>query len=166
MKWKDFMMNLNKFLLAAFLAVCIAGCASYSKGISKNGEKIYLGPLPIESTEAFQTYLASNRTEVDKQRYLFDRLRSSTGLEFLHDGIFYNSTQAYRGGLWMMRHYYQKGQSTRDFIRKYVERSTDGNAHLVKYPDGTMQGGTYILYNELDLLESAVTKMDKTSQKN
>ena len=148
----------RKSALILFAAIFISGCASYAKGISSDGQKVYFGPVPIEKTEAFQIYMRSNRTEVDKQRYIFQRLRSATDLQFLHDGVFYNSLEAYRGGMWLMRHYYQKGQDSREFIRKYAERSSAGNVHLVKYPDGTMQGGAYILYNELDLLEAAAAR--------
>ncbi|MSR77938.1 MAG: hypothetical protein EXS63_06925 [Candidatus Omnitrophica bacterium] len=133
-----------------------AGCAGekYFNGVGPNGQKIYLGPVPIEKTEAYQAYTHSSRTEADKQRYLFQRLKSAVNLSFYHDGNWYNSVQAYRGGMWLMRKRYLKGQATRDFIHKYVERSEEtGEFHLAKFPDGSIHIASYLLYNELDLLE-------------
>jgi len=143
--------------LFLILTLLLSGCAgtTYYKGVAPDGQKAYLGPLPVEGTEAFKTFLVSRRTDVDRQRYLFTRLKGARELEFLHDGTWYNSLQAYRGGMWLMRHRYKKGQDTRAFIQKYVEFSEAGKPHLVKYPDGTLQLGSYVLYNELDLLEEA-----------
>ena len=154
---------MKKFI--SFFLICLAltapGCASkYLKGVTPEGKKVYLGPVPIEDTEAYKIYRQSRRSEVDKQNYLFDRLKLAEDLQFYRDGSWYNALEAYRAGKWLMRKRYQKGQDTRQFIRRYIERSEDTNKlHLVKYPDGSMQIGSSILYNELDLLE-------ETSQKN
>lgn len=123
------------------------------QAVNAQGEKVYLGPKDIENSQAFKNYLRSPRGEADKQRYLFERLKGAADLSFYHDGDWYNALEAYRGGMWLMRERYKKGQLTRDFIKKYVERSDAGNLHLVKYPDGSKQVGSYVLYNELDLLE-------------
>jgi len=135
------------------------GCATpYGKGITPQGEKVYLGPVPIQGTPAYEAYLNGGRTAVAEQTYLFQRLKSAADLEFFHNGSWYNSLEAYRGGMWLMRHRYKKGQDSRAFIKKYVERAEDtGEFHLVKYPDGSIHIGSYILYNELDLLEDTVT---------
>lgn len=144
------------------ILVLISGCATepYLKG-QLNGQKVYLGPVPIENTESYKTYIHSAHTEADKQRYLFQRLKDATELSFYHDGSWYNSLLAYRGGMWLMRKRYTKDQTTRDFIKKYVERSEDtGEYHLAKFPDGSLHIGSYLLYNELDLLEQ--TSKDKS----
>lgn len=147
-------------LFSLLLMILISGCAgtTYYKGVTPDGAKAYLGPVPIEETAAFKTYLVSRHTDVDQQRYLFSRLKDARELSFLHDKIWYNSIEAYRGGMWLMRKRYIKGQNARAFIQKYVELSEAGNPHLVKYPDGTLQLGSYVLYNELDLLEEAEKK--------
>lgn len=144
--------------LVLFLALTglTAGCAGglkYSKGVNALGEKLYLGSAEIESTDAFKNYSRSPKGEADKQRYLFERLKAAEGFEFYHDGSWYNALEAYRGGMWLMSHRYKKGFPTRDFIKQHIERSDAGNLHLVRYPDGSLQIGSYILYNELDLLE-------------
>ncbi len=74
--------------LTVFLIFCFAaGCAASTlKGVNAKGEKVYLGPIPIESTEPYQTYLHSKHTEVDKQRYLFQRLKTADHLKYFHDG--------------------------------------------------------------------------------
>ncbi len=151
------LLRLTGFLL---LTSAAAGCAShYLKGVTSGGQKVYLAAVPIESTAPYQEYLHGRHTELDKQHYLFQRLKDSQNLEFYHDGSWYPVLEAYRGGMWLMRNRYQKGQDTRTFIRKYVERSEDtGQLHLVRYPDGTTQIGSYILLNELDLLEETAAR--------
>jgi hypothetical protein len=163
-------MKLLSFFRPHFLAVCFcllsAGCATpYLKGVTSQGQKVYLGPVPIENTEAFQQYLQSRHTEVDKQRYLFRRLKDATHLRYYHNGNWYTALEAYRGGMWLMRNKYQKGQNTRDFIRKYVERSEDTKQYyLVEYPDGSFHIGSYLLYNELDLLEETAEQNTSKTQ--
>ncbi|HLD50319.1 MAG TPA: hypothetical protein VJC08_03900 [bacterium] len=155
------MKKLKWNLLASFLILAFAaGCAaSYSEGVNAQGEKVYLGSVPIQKSEAYQTYLSSKHTAVDKQRYLFQRLRAADDLQFFHNGSWYSALDAYRGGMWLMREKYKAGQDTREFIKKYVERSEDtGQLHLAKYPDGSLQVGSYILFNELDLLEATAKK--------
>ena len=146
-----------KSLLALFLI--LIGCTGgfkYSKGLNAQGEKLYLGTTDIENTDAFKSYSRSPQGEADKQRYLFERLKNTHGFEFYHDGSWYNALEVYRGGMWLMSQRYKKGALTRDFIKRHVERSDAGNLHLIKYPDGSQQIGSYILYNELDLLENKI----------
>ncbi|PIQ87146.1 MAG: hypothetical protein COV74_01990 [Candidatus Omnitrophica bacterium CG11_big_fil_rev_8_21_14_0_20_45_26] len=145
------------FLLAGMLLFS-AGCATpYLKGVTPAGEKVYVGPLPIENTEAFQTFLHSSKTEVDKQLYLFQRLKAAMDLEYYHDGSWYSWLETYRGGTWLIRNRYKKDQDTRDFLRKHVWHSeTTGKLHLVRFPDGSIQIGYFLLLNELDLLEAAL----------
>lgn len=103
--------------------------------------------------------MSTERSEVSEQGYLFQRLKSASELQFFHNGSWYSALEAYRGGMWLMRKRYLKGQDTRDFIRKYVEKAEDtGKLHLVKYPDGSVHIGSYVLYNELDLLEETIAK--------
>ena len=146
-----------------FLLILAAGChAAYLNGVKPNGEKVYLGPVPIQDMEPYKTYLQSKHTEVDKQRYLFQRLKAADHLQYFHNGSWYNALEAYRGGMWLMREKYKEGQDSRAFIKKYVEKSEDTNQlHLVKYPDGSLQVGSYILYNELDLLEETANRDSK-----
>ena len=154
-------MNKKWNLPVLFLALIFAaGCAaSVAQGVNAQGQKVYLGPVPIEKTEAYQTYLSSKHTDVDQQRYLFQRLKAAEDLQFFHNGSWYSSIDAYRGGMWLMREKYKAGQNTREFIKKYVERSEDtGQLHLAKYPDGSVQMGSSILFNELDLLEATAKK--------
>ena len=154
-------MKLRASLL--LLLILLSGCIStkgYLKGVAPGGEKVYLGPAAIENTGAYRQFLQSGRAETDKQHYLFSRLKASEGLEFLHDGRWYNKLEAYRGGMWLMRNRYKKGRNTRAFIKNYIEYSEAGNLHLVRYPGGTLQIGSYVLYNELDLLEEKLKKQN------
>lgn len=152
----NFLKNMTG-LTVGVLFFLTMGCASAPlKGITPDGQKAYLGPVPIQNTAAYKTFLSGNRTEVAEQNYIFQRLKSASDLEFYHNGTWYGPLEAYRGGMWLVRQRYQKGQDSREFIRKYVERAEDtGEPHLVRYPDGTIHIGSYVLYNELDLLEEA-----------
>lgn len=150
-------------LAAGVLFLQAAGCAVPLKGVSPQGERVYLGPVPIQDTEAYQAYLLKSPTEVAKQSYLFQRLKSASNLEFYHNGSWYSPLEAYRGGMWLMREHYQKGQDTRTFIRNYVERDEgSGKPHLVRYPDGSVHIGSSVLYNELDLLEETAASVSRT----
>ena len=148
-------------LISLVICLFVSGCAATPplKGMTPDGQKVYLGPVPIENTKSYQDYLLEPDTEVSKQHYLFQRLLNAKDLEFYHNGSWYNSLEAYRGGMWLISKRYQKGQDARTFIHKYVERAEDtGEYHLVKYPDGSVHVGSYVLYNELDLLEEASSK--------
>ena len=135
------------------------GCATpYLKGMTPAGERVYLGPDTLRETEAYQSFLRSAKSEVDKQNYLFQRLKDAKELEYYHDGSWYNWLETYRGGMWLIRNRYEKGQDTRTFLRKYVWRSESGKLHLVRYPNGSIQIGYFVLMNELDLLEETVRK--------
>ena len=152
----------NLFSALIFLTLVFSGCASSPlKGLDAQGKKIYLGTVPIENTDAYKEFVDSRQTEVDKQNYIFKRFKTPEAqkLSYFHDGTWYSWLDAYRGGMWLIRNRYKKGTDARSFIQEHVRYSEDtGKAHLVKYPDGTIQEGYYVLLNELDLLEAAVGK--------
>lgn len=150
-------------LLISFLA---GGCASTTlKGVAPNGQKVYLGAVPIENTDAYRQFLSSPQSDVNVQTYLFTRLKAAQDLSYYRDGQWYTWLEAYRGGMWLMRNRYEKGQDSRTFIKNHVARSeATGKPHLVKYPDGTVHEAYYVLLNELDLLEAAL-KNDPANKK-
>lgn len=148
--------QISLFLL---LTSILAGCASTGglKGLAKDGSKVYLAPVPITETDAYKTFLQTPRSEVSEQTYMFSRLKLAKDLSFYHDGSWYTWLEAYRGGMWLMRNRYKKGQDTRTFLKNYVWRSEKtGEPHLIKYPDGSVQVAYYVLLNELDLLEETL----------
>lgn len=147
------------FTICLLQALLISGCASpYLKGVSPEGQAVYIDTPKIESTEAFQNYLTSQRSETDKQNYLFERIKAAKDLVFIRDGHQYTWLQAYRGGKWLIRNRYEKGVDARSFAKKYIWKSDAGNPYLVQFPDGSTHVGYYILLNELDLLEATVAK--------
>lgn len=158
---------LPRFLFIAglvFLSGC-AGASQYLKGVTPEGEKVYIAQTDIENTEAFQTYLRSPQAEANKQQYLFQRLKdASKDIQYYHDGVWYSWLETYRAGMWLVRNKYEKGQDTREFLRRYVWRSEAGNLHLVKFPDGEIHIGYFILLNELDLLEANLSKVKEKFQ--
>lgn len=151
--------SLHRWTLCAVLSAALAGgCASSTlKGTSPDGRKTYLGPVPIENTEAFRQLMKSPQNDVSIQTYLFARLKAAQDLQYYRDGQWYSWLEAYRGGMWLMRNRYQKGQDARTFIKNHVWRSeATGQAHLVKFPDGSIHEAYYVLLNELDLLEQTL----------
>lgn len=154
-------------LCAALLSLSVftSGCASsVLKGLDTTGKKVYLGPVPIENTEAYETFVNSPQSEVDKQNYMFKRLKTDEAqkLSYFHDGTWYTWLEAYRGGNWLVRNRYKKGQDARTFVKDHVWRSeSTGKPHLIKYPDGSIQEAYYVLLNELDLLDETLARSGK-----
>lgn len=144
-------------IMSAALMLSVSSCAAPPlKGLTPEGIKVYAGVVPIQGTEAYQTYVKSAKSEVNKIHYLMQRLKEAKDLEYLRDGSRHNWLEAYRGGMWLMRNRYKKGQDARMFIRKHVWRSeATGKPYLVRFPDGSVHTSYYILLNELDLLEEA-----------
>lgn len=148
--------SIRAFLTLIFV-MALTACATtpYLKGVTPDGAKVYLGPIPIENTEAFKTFAQSQRGPVQEQQYFFQRLKEAPkDLQYYYDGNWYSWVEAYRGGMWLVRNRYEKGQDTRTFLKKYVLRS-EGKKELllVKYPDGSVQVAYDVLLNELNLLE-------------
>lgn len=155
---------LSFFLL---LPILLTGCASTGnlKGVAKDGSKIYLAPVPISNTEAYKTFLRAPHSQVSEQTYMFSRLKLAKDLSFFHDGSWYTWLEAYRGGMWLMRNRYKKGQDTRTFLKNHVWRSEKtGTPHLIKYPDGSVHVAYYVLLNELDLLEETLRNEPSTKK--
>lgn len=148
-------MNPRTLILTALTAALLAGCASpYLSGRTPAGEKVYIGSTDIRSTEAYQEFMRSGRTELDKERYLFKRVTEAKDLKYHRDGNTYGWVEAYRAGNWLMRNHYDKEADARSFIRDHVWKSAaTGRPHLVEFPDGSIHVGYYVLLNELDLLE-------------
>jgi len=150
-----------KFSIRSFLTlILVAGltaCAttSYLKGVDSKGSKVYLGNAPTVETESYKTFIQSQRGPVQEQQYFFQRLKEAPkDLQYYHDGNWYGWVEAYRGGMWLVRNRYEKGQDTRTFLKKYVLRSEGKKElHLIKYPDGSVQIAYDVLLNELDWLE-------------
>jgi len=154
--------------LFLWLPLLVTGCASTGtlKGLANDGSKVYLAPVPITTTDAYKTFLSTPRSQVSEQTYMFSRLKQAKDLSFFHDGSWYTWLEAYRGGMWLMRNRYKKGQDTRTFLKNHVWRSEKtGKPHLIKYPDGSVHVAYYVLLNELDLLEETL-KNDTKAKKN
>lgn len=136
------------------------GCAAtprYLKGVGYEGQKVYLGTLPIETTEAYQMFLDSSRSEAAKLDYLLQRIKTAQDLVYLHEGSPYNWLEAYRAGAWILRHHYERGEDARTFIRKEVWLyQTPGKPNAIKFPEGSIHLVYYVLLNELDLLEETL----------
>jgi len=152
-------------ILPLLLILALCGCAtSVLKGVTPEGGKVYVGRVPIDNTEAYKEYIQSPRFEVNRIHYLMRRLKETEDLEYYRNGSYYNWLEAYRGGMWLMRNRYQKGLSADDFIRKHVWRSeATGKPHLVRFPDGSIHVGYYILMNELELIDDTVQKNEVAS---
>ena len=161
---KQILLRLTSFFL---FPIILTGCATTAtlKGMTQDGTKVYLATVPINNSEAYKTYLSTPRSDVSEQTYLFSRLKLAKDLSFYHDGNWYTWLEAYRGGMWLMRNRYKKGQATRTFLKNHVWHSEKtGKTHLVKYPNDSVHEAYYILLNELDLLEETL-KNDPAAKK-
>lgn len=143
-------------LYLAFLPLLITSCAStVFNGVNANGDPVYLNSVDIRTTPAFQKYSLNSQSEAGKILFIMSRIKDSQDLSYFHEGSWYNSLQAYRGGMWLFRNRYQDDQKAADFLREQVRLSErSGQRHLIKYPDGTLQDGYYVLLNELARLEN------------
>jgi len=151
-----FSIILKKTCLLLFPFIFLSCATSILKGVNKSGQPVYLGTTDIAATPAFKALSNTPKDEVHKILYLMARLKDAKDLSYLHEGSWYNSLQAFRGGMWLLRNRYETDQTVTDFIRKHVWRSEGtGQRHLVKYPDGSLQDGYYVLLNELALLEAS-----------
>lgn len=136
------------------------GCAlapQYLKGVNPDGQKVYLGPVPIQNTEAYQAFLTSSRSEAAKLDYLLQRIKSARDLVYHYDGEQYNWLEAYRAGSWILRHHYERGESARSFLlRETFLYQKPGKPNAVEFPDRSVHFDYHVLINELDLLEETV----------
>ncbi|MDP3920471.1 MAG: DUF5329 family protein [Candidatus Omnitrophota bacterium] len=151
----------NSFLaLTLTIPLFLAGCAApLLKGVDAEGAKAYLGSPEIQGTSTYQKYVTGPQSEAAKLIYVISRIGEAEGLLFQHEGAWHDPQEAYRGSMWMLRKNFEKGETARDFIRLHVWHSDNtGTPRLVKYPDGSLQIGYYILLNELDLLEATASR--------
>ena len=147
----------SSLVLAQLVHFACAGRSLYLKGLTPQGEKVYIGPVPIQDTEAYQTFIYSSQSEAAKLDYLLRRIKAAQDLVYYHNGGQHNWLEAYRAGSWVLRHHYKKSENARSFIRKEVLLYQEpGNPTAIKFPNGSIHLVYYILMNELDLLEGTV----------
>jgi len=136
--------------------VFLSGCHSlYLKGKTPDGSPVYLGTLPLENSDAYRGYLKTPRSEQDKILFLIRRIPEAKNLEYYRDGTLYSWQKVYDAGMWLFKNKYEVGQNARQFLQTTMWRSeSTGAPNLIRYPDGTLQVGYFVLLNELDLLEN------------
>ena len=137
------------------------------KGKTPEGKKVYLGPVPIQETEAYQAFLLSPRSEVDKLYYLGDRIRAkaSQDIVYIYEGGHYHWAEVYAGGIWLLWHDYKRGETARAFIYETSLRfERPGSRATLQLPDGSVHYAYDVTVNEMDLLEATI-KEENPSQK-
>ena len=120
-KQNQYNATVNTIVVFLFAQLLTAGCATtpyYLKGVTPDGRKVYLGPVPIQNIEAYQAFLHSSKSERAKLDYLLQRIKEAQGVEFYHGGERYNWTEAYEGARWVVEHHFEKGQNSHSFIKK------------------------------------------------
>jgi len=131
----------------------------YLQGITPEGEKVYIGPTPLQGTEPYQMFLSTSRSEIDKLNYLFKRFLSAKDYGFYRDNIRYSWIEAFRGGHGLLRERYQEGMDARAFIHEHVSYSeSSGRPYAIEFPDGSRHLGSFVLINELDLLDATIAE--------
>ena len=152
------MKGINKLLLVTILvglSCSYAGCVSPPlRGMSSEGKKVYMGPVPIQNTPAYQTYLLSSKSETAKLLYLGDRIKAEKNLTYWYLGSCYNWFEAYSAATWMFWQDHKMGEDARGFIRKEALRFQDpSKPATIEFPDRSTHIAFDILMNELDLLD-------------
>ena len=140
------------------------GCSSIPpKEACRNAEKIYLGPLPIQETEAYKIFLNSSKSETAKLSYLGDRIKSAKDLVYYFDGDRYNWLEAYSAGVWLLWQDHKIGEDAHSFIRREAIRfQNPTKPTAIQFPDRSRYLAAEVLLNELDLLEDTINQNSST----
>jgi hypothetical protein len=152
------------FFLFVFSHHAVAGWSPF-KGKTREGKKAYLGPAPVQDTEAYQKFLESSRSEIDKLYYLGDRIRAKTAQKnvYIYERDRYHWAEVYAGGIWCLWHYYKREKTAREFVRDISQRfERPGSRATVEFPDGSVHYAYQVTVNELDLLEETIKPEPQT----
>ncbi|MBI4372489.1 MAG: hypothetical protein HY585_02030 [Candidatus Omnitrophica bacterium] len=134
------------------------GCTSRPlKGLTLEGKRAYLGPAPIDHTEAYQTFLLGSRSEAEKLYYLLNRVKEAKDVTYRFDDGVYTHFEAYPAALWLLVHHYERGEKARDFVHKeFLAFRGLSESTTMHFPDGSYHLAYYVFLNELDLLEETL----------
>lgn len=156
-------MKVVRHFLAIIISIgIIFSLAGFKLPVSKQkkdkskSENVYLGPMPIETTQAYQTFLRSPKSETDKLYYLLDRVKTNDKLIFYFERNHFSNFDAYLGGVWILWHHHKK-EDAHDFLwQELLRYETPANPILVQFPDRSRFPAYNVLKNELDLLEKTM----------
>ncbi len=153
----------KKFLLPQVLFLSILwllnGCATTTilKGVNTEGNKAYIGKTPIDDTQAYQQFLQSPKSELDRIHYLLNRIKTAEQVTYGRNGTFYSNTDAYEAGIWMIGNSYNESQDAITFLSDYVWHAKPSlRPHLAKLADGSVHAAYYLFVNELALLNETI----------
>lgn len=159
------MVNMRRLLLLIFFLCASFHHAAYAwapfRGKTTEGKKVYLGPVPVQDTDAYQKFLLSSKSEIDKLYYLGDRVRAkpARGIAYLYGGSRFNWAEVYAGGMWYLWHHYERGKTARTFMRETSRRfERPGSRTTLELPDGSIHYAYDVAVNEMDLLEAAIAE--------
>ena len=144
------------FLILISLPFVSWGCVASLplKGVDPEGQKIYLGPVPIEKTKAYQAFLLSSKSETAKLYYLLDRIKAAKEVTYRFEGSQYNYFEAHLAALWLLIYHYKRGDDAHAFIRKEIAAFAGfSESTTMNFPDHSYHLAYHVLINELDLLE-------------
>ena len=144
------------FLILISLPFVSLGCTASRplKGVTPEGQKVYLESLPIENTKAYQAFLLSSKSETAKLYYLLDRIKAAKDVTYRFEGSQYNYFEAYLAALWLLIYHYKRGEDAHSFIRKEIAAYAGfSESTTMNFPDGSYHLAYHVLINELDLLE-------------
>ena len=162
--------SLEHTLTTAFviiLSICSIGWSGLflskpyynASGTDENGNKVYAGKVPIDSTRAYNQFKMGPRSEMSKLHYLLDRLGELEGFRFRFGNDYYDKEMARFGMDWLISHRYKRKQNAREFLRtQNAWLEVGGDRLLIRFPDGKLYHAIAIILNELDLLEETYEK--------
>jgi len=157
----------HRLLIIILLGVLVSpdhiGCSSAPQKVALLKEKVYLGSLPIENTQAYQTFLNSSGSETAKLIYLGDRIKSAQNLSYYFEGTRYNWFEAYSGATWLLWQDHQHGEDAHSFIhREAIRFQNPTKPTTIEFPDRSRHLASEVLLNELDLLEDIIKQNSST----
>ncbi|MBI4394747.1 MAG: hypothetical protein HY583_00975 [Candidatus Omnitrophica bacterium] len=143
----------------AFISLS-SGCISHPlKGLTPDGNRVYLGSLPIENTEAYKTFRLGPPTETEKLFYLLNRVKDARDVTYRFEDGWYTYFEAYPAALWLLVHHYERGETARFFIHKeFVAFHGVSESTTMHFPNGSYHLAYYVFLNELDLLEETLKR--------
>ena len=155
-KFTFFVILLGLPLLAA------AGCVMPLPPVQQEApeyKKVYLGPVPIEGTLAYQTFLLSSKSETAKLSFILDRMKAAPELKYHFEGIYYGWLEAYTGASWLLWHDHKAGEDAHAFILKEALRFHNPvKPTTILFPDKSQPLAAEVFINELDLLEETIQR--------
>ena len=116
----------------------------------------YPGFPALHESRAYQTLIRRPITDRTKIMYLMDRF-SEANIQIIYDGYYFNAVVASGIARWFFARNY-RGETSKQWIMRWCNKSINGEFIRVKLPDGTFKLAREILLDEIKSLEDMLAK--------